>query len=133
MKKKIALLLSALMVVGMIPATAFAVTTNTVSHVVTGSEDALTYTVAGASATELEASKAPIFKIAEKNLTDYYLGNAGVQEHALDGQYGVLVGTTTVTFIATLTNAEFKYVGNVGGAANTAIGTGSTGYIQNGT
>lgn len=39
MKKKLALLLSAIMVVGMIPMTAFAVTTNEIDKVVTGTKD----------------------------------------------------------------------------------------------
>ncbi|HCT64010.1 MAG TPA: hypothetical protein DIC60_01850 [Lachnospiraceae bacterium] len=80
MKKKISLLLAAIMVVGMIPATAFAVTTNTVSKIVTGGVD-----------DNFTADTAPVFKIAEKNLED---------ETA-----------STVTFKATLSNAEFNFIG----------------------
>ncbi len=60
MKKKLALLMSALMVVGMIPATAFAVTTNTIDRIVTASEE----TVLG------DTVSAPVFKMADKNLED---------------------------------------------------------------
>lgn len=83
MKKKIALLLSALMVVGMIPATAFAVTTNTVSKVVTGGEDDVY--------THLSTVTAPVFKMAEKSLNDEFTA-----------------GATSVTFKATLANADFN-------------------------
>ena len=59
MKKKLALLLSAVMVVGMVPATAFAVTTNTVSRIASGTTD-----------TTLTKTNAPVFTIEEKNLED---------------------------------------------------------------
>ena len=59
MKKKLALLLSALMVVGMIPATAFAVTTNTVSYIANGTVD-----------TVLDNTKAPVLKMEDKSLED---------------------------------------------------------------
>lgn len=103
MKKKIALLLSALMIVGMIPATAFAVTTNTVSKIVTGSQD-----------TKYTETTAPVLKIAEKNLTDFY--NEAIQN-----------GTTTaVTFKATLTNAEFNFSGiSVGTPGSITTSTGN--------
>ena len=41
MKKKLALLLAAVMVVGTVPMTAFAASTNRISKVVTGAEDCL--------------------------------------------------------------------------------------------
>lgn len=59
MKKKLALLLSALMVVTAIPATAFAVTTNTVSYIANGTVD-----------TVLSNTKAPVLKMEDKSLED---------------------------------------------------------------
>ena len=59
MKKKLALLLSALMVVTAIPATAFAVTTNTVSYIANGTVD-----------TVLINTKAPVLKMEDKSLED---------------------------------------------------------------
>jgi Copper amine oxidase N-terminal domain. len=129
MKKKISLLLAAIMVVGMIPATAFAVTTNTVSKIVTGSEDGLTYTVADTVApivaVESDILTAPILKMAEKNLTEYYFGNAGAVEQEIQGSTA-----TSVTFKATLTNAEFSFVYN---NAGDTIGVGETEVIQSST
>lgn len=58
MKKKLALLLSAAMVVSMIPATAFAVTTNTISRVVNGTVD----TVLGDDTT------APVLALEDRSL-----------------------------------------------------------------
>ena len=58
MRKKLALLLAAIMVIGMIPMTAFATTTNRISKVVTGEED-----------TVLTTATAPELKIYEKDLT----------------------------------------------------------------
>ena len=60
MKKKLALLLSAAMVVSMIPATAFAVTTNTISRVVNGTVD----TVLGDDTT------APVLALEDRSLED---------------------------------------------------------------
>ena len=60
MKKKLALLLSAAMVVSMIPATAFAVTTNTISRVVNGTVD----TVLGDNTT------APVLALEDRSLED---------------------------------------------------------------
>ena len=59
MKKKLALLLSAAMVVSMIPATAFAVTTNTISRIASGQEDDV-----------LTDDEAPIFKMEDRSLED---------------------------------------------------------------
>ena len=78
MKKKLALLLSALMVVTAIPATAFAVTTNTIDRVVSGTTD----TVLGKNAT------APVFKMEDKSLED-------------------ITSAQTVDFKVTLDNAEW--------------------------
>ncbi|MGE4213381.1 MAG: copper amine oxidase N-terminal domain-containing protein [Anaerotignaceae bacterium] len=102
MKKKIALLLSAIMVVGMIPATAFATTTNTVSKIITGSEDGLTYTIAGTTAVDSDMDTAPIFKITDKDLND-------------------VGATTSITFKATLTNADFSFVEDAADKTNGVI------------
>ena len=67
MKKKLSLLLAALMVVGMVPATAFATTTNTVSKIVTGGVDD-TYTTA----------TAPVLKMADKDLNDETATNCNI-------------------------------------------------------
>lgn len=91
MKKKIALLLSALMVVGMIPATAFAISTNEVNRIVTGSVDD-EYSYEGNKHGDQQTSVAPIFKMSEKSLNEYTKATA-----------------TDLTFKATLTNAEFKF------------------------
>ena len=81
MKKKLALLLSALMVVTAIPATAFAVTTNTVSYIANGTVD-----------TELSNTKAPVLKMEDKSLEDI----AGVK------------GKNDFAFKLTLDNAEWS-------------------------
>ncbi len=57
MRKKLALLLAAIMVIGMVPMTAFAATTNRVSKVVTGTDD-----------TELTVANAPVLRMYEKDL-----------------------------------------------------------------
>lgn len=107
MKKKIALLLSALMIVGMIPATAFATTTNTVSKIVTGGVDDV-YTAE-------TTPSAPVFKIAEKNLEDLGVG-------------------TPVTFKATLTNAEFNFISSVQvDGKDVKIGVGETATLKSNT
>lgn len=59
MKKKLALLLSAVMVMGTLPMSAFAVTTNQINKVVTGTED-----------TKYSKSEAPTLTIKEKNLEE---------------------------------------------------------------
>lgn len=59
MRKKLALLLAALMVIGMIPMTAFATTTNRIDKVVSGDTD-----------TTLTYGNAPQLKMYEKDLTD---------------------------------------------------------------
>lgn len=69
MRKKLALLLAAIMVIGMIPMTAFATTTNRISKVVTGEED-----------TVLTTATAPELKIYEKDLEN----NATTQAFELD-------------------------------------------------
>ena len=81
MKKKLALLLSALMVVTAIPATAFAVTTNTVSYIANGTVD-----------TVLSNTKAPVLKMEDKSLEDI----AGVE------------GKNDFAFKLTLDNAEWS-------------------------
>ena len=78
MKKKLALLLSAAMVVSMIPATAFAVTTNTISRVVNGTVD----TVLGDNTT------APVLALEDRSLED------------LEGE--------NIAFKLTLKNAEWN-------------------------
>lgn len=80
MKKKLALLLSALMVVTAIPATAFAVTTNTVSYIANGTVD-----------TVLPNTSAPVLKMEDKSLEDI----AGVP------------GKKDFAFKLTLDNAEW--------------------------
>ena len=57
MRKKLALLLAAIMVVSAVPMTAFAATTNRVSKVVTGTDD-----------TELTVANAPVLRMYEKDL-----------------------------------------------------------------
>ena len=57
MKKKLALLLAAVMVVGMVPMTAFAASTNRMSKVVTGDDD-----------TTITSTSAPVLKMYEKDL-----------------------------------------------------------------
>ena len=57
MRKKLALLLAAIMVIGMVPMTAFAATTNRMSKVVTGAEDDV-----------LSVANAPVLRIYEKDL-----------------------------------------------------------------
>ena len=59
MKKKVALLLAGVMTVGMIPMSAFASTTNRMSKVVTGEEDAY-----------ISVDNAPVLRIYEKDLND---------------------------------------------------------------
>ena len=59
MKKKLALLLSAVMVVGMIPATAFAISTNEISRIVTGTDEQ-----------EYVGDDAPTLMIHDKNLNE---------------------------------------------------------------
>ena len=65
MRKKLALLLAAIMVIGMIPMTAFATTTNRMTKVVTGKED-----------TVLKVEDAPVLRIYEKDLADVTTGQA---------------------------------------------------------
>ena len=65
MKKKLALLLSAAMVVSMIPATAFAVTTNTINRIVNGQEDDVLVRNAADDALE-----APVLSIENRSLED---------------------------------------------------------------
>lgn len=69
MRKKLALLLAAIMVIGMIPMTAFATTTNRISKVITGEED-----------TVLTTTNAPELKIYEKDLQE----NTSAQAFQLD-------------------------------------------------
>lgn len=57
MKKKLALLLAAVMAVGMVPMTAFAATTNRMTNVVTGDDD-----------TTITSTSAPVLKMYEKDL-----------------------------------------------------------------
>ena len=78
MKKKLALLLSAAMVVSMIPATAFAVTTNTISRIANGQVDDV-----------LTAATAPVLTLEDRSLED-------------------CTADTDVTFEATLDNAEWS-------------------------
>lgn len=59
MKKKLALLLAGIMVVGMIPMTAFAATTNRITKIATGDDD-----------TTLKLATAPVLKMFEKDLND---------------------------------------------------------------
>ena len=55
MKKKLALLLAAVMAVGMVPMTAFAATTNRITNVVTGNDD-----------TTITSTSAPVLKCMKK-------------------------------------------------------------------
>jgi hypothetical protein len=80
MRKKLALLLAAIMVVGMVPMTAFATTTNRISKVVSGDED-----------TTLVSGKAPQLKIYEKDLDD------------------VTAATSNQAFELDLANAEWDF------------------------
>lgn len=82
MKKKLALLLAAVMVVGMVPMTAFAASTNRISKVVTGAED-----------DDLTSKSAPTLSIYDDDIND-------------------LTSGASVAFELDLTNAEWNYTGS---------------------
>lgn len=89
MKKKLALLLAGVMVVGMIPMTAFAATTNRMSRVVTGDDD----TTLGKDG---DFTRVPILRIYEKDLNK--LGDDNDEE-----------ATSKQAFQLDLTNAEWNF------------------------
>ncbi len=82
MKKKLALLLAAVMVVGMVPMTAFAASTNRISKVVTGAED-----------DDLKSGSAPTLTIYDDDIEN-------------------LTSGASVAFELDLTNAEWNYYGD---------------------
>ena len=90
MKKKLALLLSAVMVIGSLPMTAFAASTNTINRIVTGTTDSLYRITPDTSKGE---SQAPVLNFAEKDLDR------------------LPSSTTRVTFKATLENTEWNIYG----------------------
>lgn len=99
MKKKLALLLAAVMVVGTVPMTAFAASTNRISKVVTGAED-----------DDLTSKSAPTLSIYDDDIDEIASG-------------------ATVAFELDLTNAEWNYYGNAvkaDGTVDETIGTTTT-------
>lgn len=86
MKKKLALLLSAIMVLGTLPMTAFAATNNSVSRIVTAQTDTV-YKVKPVDAQQLS----PVLTFAEREVN----------------KFGV--STSDVTFKATLENADWSF------------------------
>ncbi len=93
MKKKLALLLAAVMAVGMVPMTAFAASTNRISNVVTGAEDS-----------DLTSSTAPTLTIYDDDIEEMTSG-------------------APIAFELDLTNAEWNYYGDTGAEAVATDGT----------
>ena len=111
MKKKLALLLAAVMVVGMVPMTAFAASTNRISKIVTGAED-----------DDLTSANAPILSIYDDDISEMTTGNAV---------------TSKIAFQLDLTNAEWNYYGKTGaekvetdGTVTEVIGSTSTPGVE---
>ena len=87
MKKKLALLLAAVMVVGMVPMTAFAASTNRISKIVTGAED-----------DDIMSTNAPVLSIYDDDISEMTTGNPNGK----------------IAFQLDLTNAEWNYYGKTG-------------------
>lgn len=90
MKKKLALLLAAVMVVGMVPMTAFAASTNRISKIVTGAED-----------DDIMSTNAPVLSIYDDDISEMTTGNPNGK----------------IAFQLDLTNAEWNYYGKTGAEA----------------
>lgn len=100
MKKKLALLLAGVMVVGMIPMTAFAATTNRISRVVTGDDDTTLGQFKNDPADNL--ANVPVLRIYDKDLKEI------VKDES----------TSKQAFQLDLTNAEWNFedtIGKLGG------------------
>ncbi|MCI1958734.1 MAG: copper amine oxidase N-terminal domain-containing protein [Clostridia bacterium] len=110
MRKKLALLLAAIMVIGMVPMTAFATTTNRISKVVSGDTD-----------TDLNTeTKAPVLKMYEKDLKgtsgqsiafELNLANAEwldevVATNGVSSDGKVTIGSNACQFITGITNPK---------------------------
>lgn len=111
MKKKLALLLAAVMVVGMVPMTAFAASTNRISKVVTGAED-----------DDLTSTSAPTLTIYDDDIAEMTTGDPVKSK---------------IAFQLDLTNAEWNYYGDKGaekvetdGTVTEVIGNTSTPGVE---
>ena len=104
MKKKLALLLAAVMVVGMVPMTAFAASTNRISKVVTGAEDddltsksAPTLTIYDDDIAEMTSGTAIAFQLDLTNAEWNYYGDSGAEKVETDGTVTEVIGTTSTS------------------------------------